>query len=114
MLKDFQSIGETKPVIKFESMVGSSSGDRFSERIPAPNTLIKIESNVSTISSINGQVIDERKKQNMKHSSSSGRPFEIKKAKYTTKVQCGPEEGTSLAYCLDPLNHTHFSILHNR
>lgn len=100
-----------------ERMVSSSSGDRFSERMPAPKTLIKIESNqVSTTSIINGQVIDERKKQNMKHSSSSGRPSEVKKSKYSTAAQFGPEEGEKKLHWpwSNPLNHIHFPILHDR
>lgn len=97
--KGFQSIGESKAVINLESvsgderMVSSSSGDRFSEFIPAPKTVSKIESNVSTTSTIRDQVIDERKRQNMKHSSSSGRSPEIKKIKCSTEIQYGPEEG---------------------
>lgn len=80
-------------------MVSSSSGDRFLERIPAPKTSIKMETNVSTTSIIKDETIDERKRQNMKNSSSSGRSSEGKKSKYSTEIQYGPEEGrTPLAY----------------
>lgn len=74
-------------------MVSSSSGDRFSELISAPKNINKTESNVSTTSTIRHQVIDERKRKSMKHISSSGRVPEIKKFKYPTEVQYGPEEG---------------------
>lgn len=93
-----KGFGETKAIIKLESMSGdekmvSSSGDRFLERIPAAKTSIKIESNVSTTCNIKDHAIDERKRQDMKHSSSGGRSSDIKKSKYSTDVQYGPEEG---------------------